>query len=402
MSEPVAKTRTFLLRDARGRNVDAVAQQGRHFSITSQHGAAHDEILAAAPADVRADIEALIAVHLCSGLGTPMHAIANSSHHLREGKFDEAARSLGNAVSVEDLYPVFGEASRRAADPDLVKQYLRKPTEEAKRLRQISRNLKDGVTSFALPKQERELMESIASLLGRRKIERHEIEDIAAGKFDDKTRSHVADALKVKVFNDAITDFVEAKCRGVWRERADAARAALNKPDYRAEGRPAIVDDPTTFEGFIAKWGLEMSLGRARRGDGGPDSRRWTVSISGREGRTENPVSQKVLEIDFGRGNPSEPTLETLMQCLQSEFCSVMNYDRDDWLVEFGFNGDMKTLRKGEAAYDLMRHEQIPRFKEITGGEECFRELMTSVGDNPPMDIEDYDAVTGKGVSPAL
>lgn len=395
MRDLVTKTRTFLLRDARGRNVDAVAQLGRYFSITSQNGAAHDEILAAAPADVRADIEGLVAVHLCDADGTPMHAIANAAYHLRQSDFDAARRSLGNAIPVEDLYRVFGEASRKATNPKLVEDYLKKPADAAAKLVRHKRNLREGVTVFAMPKQVRELTESIASMLGRRKIEDREIEDIAAGKFDSKTRERVAESLRTKVFDEEVAAFAEAACRHVWKARAEAAGAALDKPDYLTDGRPPIVEDPTTFKGFIAKWGLEMTVGHPRRGTGGPESRRWSLQIRGRDGRTGNPVTERVLDIDWGQGNPSTPDLEHVLEALQSEFCSVINYDRDEWLVEFGFNRDMKAMRRGEEAYDLTLHEQIPRFKEITGGEECFRDLMTSVGDNPPMDREDYDAVAG-------
>lgn len=402
MSDPVTTTRTFLLRDAQGRNVDVVAQFGRHFSITSQHGAAHDEILAAAPADIRADIETLIAVHLCDHIGTPMHAIANAAYHLRQSNFDAACRSLGNVIQVEDLYRVFGEASRKAADPKLIEDYLKKPAAAAEKLMRSKRNIKDGVTLFPMPKQLRELTESIASMLGRRKIEDRELEDVAAGKFDTNTRERISESLKTKVFDEEVTAFAETSCRRIWKARAEAATVALGKPDYLVEGRPPIVDDPTTFKGFIAKWGLEMVVGPARMGNSGPESRRWTVEIRGREGRTGDPATEKVLMIDWGQGNPSTPDLERIIESLQTEFCSVINYDRDEWLVEFGFNGDMKELRHGESVYDLALEEQIPRFKEITGGDECFRDLLTSVGNDPPMDHEDYDAITGRnGPSPA-
>jgi hypothetical protein len=393
MSDRVINSRKFLLRDARGRNVDVVAQLGGYFSITSQHGAAHDEILASAPDDVRADIQALIAVHLCDPTGTPMHGIANASYHLREGKIDAAVASLGSVVSPEDLYPVLGEATRMAADPQLVADYLEKPKAKAIKLMSLMERIKRQETSLTHTKERTELTESIASLLGKRKVDEKEIPAIAAGRFDEPTRARVAASLK--------TEFVATRCRAAWDARAAAAKAALDKPHYRVTGRPPITEDPTTFEGFIAKWGLEMEVGPPHRGDMTPDSRRWTLMIRGREGRGD-PNSKNVMWVDFTRGNPAPPDLPMVLESLQSEFCSVMTYERDDWLMEFGFNADMKTLRKGEAAYARLLDEYIPAFKATTGGDESLRELLTSVGDNPPIDAEDYDSVAAKGLSPRL
>lgn len=401
MPDRVINSRKFLLRDARGRNVDVVAQLGGYFSITSQHGAAHDEILAAAPDDIREDIQALIAVHLCDPSGTPMHGIANAAYHLSEGKIDAAVASLGSVVRPEELYPVLGEATRKAADPRLVDAYLETPKAKAVKLMNLIERVKLRETSLSYSKERAELTESIASLVGKRKVDEPEIAAIAAGRFDQATRTRVASSLKNKVFEEAVTEFVAARCRAAWDARAAAAKSALDKPHYRVAGRPPIVEDPTTFEGFIAKWGLELEIGPARRGDLGPQSVRWKLMIHGRDWRNA-PDSDKVLWVDFTRGNPTPPDLPMVLEALQNDFCSVMTYERDDWLMEFGFNADMKTLRKGEVAYDQVLEAQIPAFKAIAGGDEGLRELLTSVGDNPPIDVEDYDAVAAKGLSPRL
>jgi hypothetical protein len=399
MPEPAIKSRKFLLRDARGRNVDVTAQLGRHFSITSQYGAAHEAILAAVPTDVRTDIEALIAVHLCDANGTPMHGIANASYHLREGKIDDAVRALGSVVAREDLYAVLGEATHMAADPGLVRDYLEKPKAKAQRLLAIWRDVKDGARTFVSKKEQGELLDSIASLIGRRKLEESEIAAIAIGSFDRATIERVTESLRTKVFNERIASFAATRCQPAWEARAAAAKAALDKPDYRVEGRPPIAEDPTTFEGFIAKWGLAMEVGPSRPGDTGPSSRRWTLTIRGRKDEADAAATGRVLYVDFGRGNPADPDLPMVLECLQSDFCSVLTYERDDWLTEFGFNGDIKALRKGEAAYDRVLEEQIPAFKNITGGDEALRELLTKVGDNPPLDSEDYETVMAKGAS---
>lgn len=401
MSDHVINSRKFLFRDARGRNVDVVAQLGGYFSVTSQHGAAHDEILASAPDDVRVDIQALIAVHLCDPTGTPMHGVANASYHLREGRIDDAIASLGSVVRPEDLYPVLGEATRKSADTQLIDAYLEKPKAKAIKLMNLLERIKQQETLLTYTKERAELTDSIASLLGRRKVDEKEIPAIAAGRFDEATRARVAASLKTKIFDEAMAEFVAARCRAAWDARAEIAKAALDKPNYRSAGRPPITEDPTTFEGFIAKWGLEMEIGPSRPGDTGPQSKRWTLMIRGREGRTD-PNSKNVMWVDFSRGNPAPPDLPMVLECLQNDFCSVMTYERDDWLTEFGYNADMKTVRKGEAAYDRTLEEHIPAFKATTGGDESLRELLTSVGDNPPIDAEDYDAVAAKGLSPRL
>lgn len=399
MVDDVIKVRKFLLRDAQGRNVDVTAQLGRHFSITSQNGAAHEQILGAATDDVRADLDALVAVHLADATGVPMHAIDNAAYHLRKGDIDASVRSLGSVVPPEALYPVLGEATRRAADPTLIDEYLKKPQAEAAKLVRIRRDVRDGTRMFASVKEQAKIVETICSLLGRRKVEDREIEAFACGRFDEPTRTRVAESLKVRAFYDAMASFVETNCRPIWAERAAAAMAALDRPDYLAEGRPPIDQDPTTFEGFIAKWGLEMETGPARvptseeRWEQMPSSGRfWTLVVKGR-------ASDRTLSIPYGKGNPTPPTLPEVLETLQGDFCSVLTYDRDEWLMEFGFNGDMKMLRRGEAAYDRMIEEQIPAFRELAG-EDALRDLLTSVGDNPPIDREDYDAVAARAQGP--
>ncbi len=394
MSDDPTKSRKFLLRDERGKNVDVEAHVGRHFSITCQNGAAHEMILAAATPEVRADIEALVAVHLCDADGTPMHAIENASYYLRDSKFDQAAAALHSPAPVEELYVVFGEATRTAADPRLVEEYLKAPIAAAARYVRLMEQKRSGERMFVGQKESKELVDAVAAAVGRRKLDDAEIAQVAMGQIDEPTRGRIVAAIRNRVFRDAVAAYVEKGCRAVWKERAEAARAALARPDYRAEGRPPIDRDPTTFRGFAAKWGLTLDPGPASRmtsaeakAQNWPDTaRKWTLTIHGRDGKT--------MRLPFSRGNPETPDLDTVLECLQSEYCSVLSYDRDEWLAEF-FNGDVATIRRGESAYDDSRDVQIPAFMEVAG-EDALRELLTSVGDNPPMDAEDFAALMAR------
>lgn len=384
-----AMIRNFLLVGTDGRNLDVVAKLERlsgnrlaHFSITSQHGAGHDEILKAAesvPADVRADLEALINVHLFDEASIPMHAVPNAALHMSEGNFAAAQRSLAGAGTLEDLYQVHGRAStRHVVEFPAALEAMRKEARDFVALRteaeeSLSLAQKDGSWMRKNRAQNR-LDALVKELEGNRELRRFvgAIGRDETGLVEETRKAHAS-----SILNEELGRYAERTCRPLWIAATDNARVALSKPDWRDERRPAIDRDRTTFEGYANVEGLTLRATPTTRND--PEFKgmnHYACTISGPNGSVELLFSQ-------GSAYRSPPTMETILQTLQSSFGSNETMDEDEYIDTYFCEGGVKAVRRGEAAYRSVA-EQIQSFKTMAG-EEAYAFLMSSVGDNPPL-----------------
>ena len=421
VKDKIILQREFLLRDAEGRNVDVVAKlrslggQTPGFSITCQNGSAHDLILASAPNDVRADIEALILAHGCDESGVPIHAAANAAYFLGDAKFDNAAAVLHGVVPVEELYVVFGECTRRAEDPATMNAYLETVAGRARlAARAIERQRHATVPAMRF-KSTREAIDKVARMLLLGSVTDAEVILFAEGKFSDKIRSGLKASLKKGIFEDAVSTLVAERCFPVWRERAEKAKGVLARPDYRYEGRPPIDLDPTTFKGFAAKYGLELAGISNKRPDGEvKDKFRWDCLLVGKAWRETDSELKKGLNslvLPFTAAVGSEPTLEDILEHMQMEFADVTVYSCDEFLENLGFSGGVKEVRQGEQAYWAVK-DWLVRFKKVLAGDEidpvtglsggdlAFQEFVTSVGDNPPLTNDFFEEAPSPSPAP--
>lgn len=421
MEDKILLKREFLLRDAEGRNVDVVAKlrslggQAPGFSITCQNGSAHDLILASAPNDVRADIEALILVHLCDESGVPMHATADAAYFLGDAKFDNAMAALHGVVPVEELYVIFGECTRRAEDPATMNAYLETVTGRARLAARAIERQRHATFPELRFKSTRESVDRVARMLLLGSATDAEISLFAEGKFSEKIRNGLKPSLRKRIFEDAVSALVAERCLPVWRERAEKAKEALARPDYRYEGRPPIDRDPTTFKGFAAKYGLELASISNKRPDGEVQGKfRWDCLLVGnvwRETDSELKKGLNSLVLPFGAGVGREPTLEVILEHMQMEFADVIVYSCDEFLENLGYSGDIKRVRQGEQAYWAIK-DWLVRFKKILAGDEidpvtglsggdlAFQEFVTSVGDNPPLTKDFFEEAPSPSPAP--
>lgn len=401
MKEEIRMQRHFLLRDAEGRNIDAVGKLYRlggnakaHFSLTSQHGSNHEDILAAAPDDVRADIEAIVAVHVMDEDGTPMHAASNASYHISQGDFPAAHRALAGAGAIEDLYRVHGEAATAASNGAkaevercraLIKDAADTATAFEARIAKGDLAVRRGERTFAFNGKDKEslaeLLKGTGAALGMRKLDLPKLKAIA-GRMPDDLESKIKEQFRARLLNQGVARYADDTCRPVWEDMVARARQALSAPDYRADGRPAIDEDDTTFEGFAKSLGLEFAFERDvnRRDPDWKDSTfyTWTMSQGG-----------KSMSGQFGKGSAHAYGLsvEDVLESIQMDFSSVASNDKDDFLQELGYTDSIESVRKGERIYDQIV-EQREAFVEAFG-EDAFRHLLTKVGDNPPL-TEDW------------
>lgn len=398
--------RTFLLRDADGKNVDVKASLERvggnrlaHFSLTSQNGCDHERILASAPADVAEDLAALAAVHLMDDASVPMHAAANAVYHMRQGDFPAAHSALNGAGAIEDLYRINGEAQTRyvqevtgvtsaihAAASELAAKALR----HHERILSAQERQRTGVSTFAFTKRDAESRDEALAELAKLTGDRKPFPIDRAGELSralpDDVLLRVARKFKDTCFAEAMAVHVEKTCLPAWTVVTDRARAALAKPDYRAEGRPSIDEDDTTFTGFANAAGLTLAFAEDRfRKDPsfkeGSSFYTWTLS------RGDAAIKGKYAK---GSALAKGLTVEELLENLQSDFSTAENYGLEEFLSEMGYdkkgpNGEtvLKNIRNGEKVFKAIA-SQKEDFVEAFG-EDTYRTLMTRVGDSPPM-----------------
>lgn len=382
-------TRTFLLVGTDGRNLDVEAKLERlsgnrlaHFSITSQHGTGHDEIRKAAesiPADVRADLETLINVHLVDASATPVHAVANGAFHMAQGDFAAALRSLANAGTLEDLYQVHGRAStRHVVEFPGVAERLKKEAQDFVALRTEAQEFlasakKDG--SWMRQKRAENRIEALALELEKNRTLRKFVNAIRRDNSDlieEARKSHAS-----AILNEELGLYAEKVCRPLWIAAADNARLALAKPDWRDERRPEIAQDRSTFEGFANVERLSLLTAPTTRSDPAFEGmRHYACTVSGPNGSFELVFSQ-------GSAHRGAPTLETILETLQSDFGAVETMGEEEYIETYFSDGGIQALRRGEAAYRQVG-EQIRDFNAMVG-EEAYAFFVSSVGDNPPL-----------------
>lgn len=382
-------TRTFLLVGTDGRNLDVEAKLERlsgnrlaHFSITSQHGTGHDEILKAAestPPEVRADLETLVGVHLFDTSATPVHAVANGAFHMAQGDFAAALRSLANAGTLEDLYQVHGRAStRHVVEFPGIAERLKKEAQDFVALRTEAQEFlasakKDG--SWMRQKRAENRIEALALELEKNRTLRKFVNAIGRDNSDlieEARKSHAS-----AILNEELGLYAEKVCRPLWIAAADNARAALAKPDWRDARRPEITEDRSTFEGFANVEGLSLLTSPTSRSDwDDKGARHYACTITGPNGSMELVFSQ-------GSAHRGPPPLDSILETLQSDFGSVETMTEDEFVEELFGEGGVKAMRRGEAAYRQIK-EQLRSFKAMTN-DDAFAFFMSSVGDNPPL-----------------
>jgi len=388
--------RTFLLRDANGRNVDAVATleliQGNrqaHFSLTCNNGSAHDLILEAAAPEVRRDLETLARVHMRQADGVPVHGVSNATYHVSEGRYAQAVATLG-AGTVEDLHAVVGAAAARAASGlDLAlttrRDALYRASDELREANEAlsaraERN-RDRFRSVPPPKALAERRDAaandLAKLMGVTEGDATpEAGRAAAGELPERLRQAIRAKLEKDALSEEMLRHVTRVCIPAWGADLADAMEAIAKPDFRAEGRPAIDDDPTTLKGFASAIGATVTSrpNPDRKAEPGCAELLW--DLAGPDGSMSGTwPGPRDMVLDAPR----------LLENFQSDFaCVETARDMEDFLDDLGYaSGGAEKLRTGRKAYETI----VAQREAFTAafGMDAYRSLMTSVGDDPPM-----------------
>lgn len=403
--------RTLLLLNDQGRNLDvtAVLEPGRRFSITSRQGwSKHDEILARAPTEVRDDVAALVAMHLCDADGVPMHAIENSAYLIGQGDLDGAVRSLGVGATMEDVLSVTrardvaltrdGGDALGTAEAEVVGS-AKRCVARAKRVKdaqmnqtslgdmEARRNLNGAVLDFDAAmggrpevvggrRPDKAESDRGAALVGKGRLAEAEV--IArSGALSDKQRAHIRPVIEGRIVQDALRTLVRDRLAPLWKRAADRAVEALAKPDYRVEGRPSPEVDERTYEGFARARGLTLTHGPAV-----PEgqNRRWPCTLRHEaDGET----------YDFRFLCPEAPGIADVLECFQRDMAMVHGRTLDEHLDEMGVSGGVSEFRAAERAYEGCLTEG--RTMRSMLGQEGLRALMCDVGDEPPLLGSDLD-----------
>lgn len=409
MSEQVILRREFLLRDPEGRNVDAVANLAKlsgnrhaHFSLTCQNGSAHDLILASAPEDVADDLRLLAGMHLRDEHGVPMHAVANTITHVRDGNFDAALRTLGRVGTTEGLQKAYGEAaslevSTRAAAVEAHREAVGKSALRFKAAhdvveRQAARR-REGTSYFGPVKRDTmaldEARKELAALLS---VKPESLDDAKALELARNpvlpagVAERVRKANDRKAFEDTFVAYIDKVCLPVWREQLAMAKEVLSRPSYRAEGRPAIEDDATTFTGYVRSIGLDFGFVPATSNPDmtgmGKDARHFRYEMRGPNGTVEG---------HFSKGDPKarSVTAKEVLECHQRDFAMVETMSRDEFIEDLGYASQgVKGVRDGERAYG--RIEEARDAFVAAFGTEAYQALLTSVGDEIPLSQDHF------------
>lgn len=423
MNETTKTERKFLLLDEDGRNIDVVATlrdsgTGAYFSLTSQNGIFTPNA-ASIPEDVRSDLFKLRAVHLAAADGTPMHALANSIYHMEQMKFTDAAKSLGVPNNAKDLIQIYAEIEDDLeCEPDNGRpnplderlDAIKKAAEAVKKAR-VEFMANRGVGTFGRPEEVylRSLMAYDRMRLTGKPFPLYEKIDGTIVKKQEKIKlferkypwvreteapaylpvqaekETIKKSVRSALLAKAVADYVERYCRPLWVEAAVEARRILALPDFKDARRPDPSVDPKTFEGWMANNGISfivVRLGPSKSPEfkGGND---WTYTFTTKDGRE--------FSDSFSTGSAIKSvTAASVLENLQMDCASIAYHpDRDQWLRDFGYDTDVKTLRKGEKAYDATVRIEAA-LKEFLG-KEAYVALMTEAGDNPPLRAEDFE-----------
>ncbi len=407
-------SRTFLLLDRDGRNVDVTAdlkshsRQAPYFSITSQNGCNHDVIVASAPKEVLKDIKALVDLHLCDFQGKPMHAVENAIYHLNKAEFEKARQALGAGFPVEEMYKVHAQVAalidgRAEIDPvrEAVSERIRlaKAVLTAKEV--AAQEMKDGSSMF-MPRQEAYI---VAIKRYQAAKERRDYKSILKsgipaperaafvkafekGKLFDEVKSleryapeGIVEAIKAqlapKCMREAVEDFVDRMCAPKWAAAAEKGRAILEKPGFRTEARPDPAVDPKTFDGFLATNGVKFEARMV-----GPskhptfrNSLEWVCTLTG-------AMCSMTMPYFLGSAHGSTPpSAATFLETLQMDISSIEGHNCDSWMEELGFTENVASFRAGQKAYEQII-ENRAELQNVLG--DAYPAFMTEVGDNPP------------------
>ncbi len=413
-------TRQFLLLGPEGRNLDVRTGFDRHFSVTSQRGANHEQILAAAPPEVVEDLATLVSLHLCDADGVPMHAVANAAYHILNEDYDAAVRSLGVGATMDDVMGVVrhkalaitqegGDALGKARDA--IRQAADRVAVCSKRVSQDrtdgrsfidTSNLHAALLNFraALSAMEPEVpvgsRPSAAQRTAGKKLEDGGWVDkalaVAASGLGEKSLTALRQTVGRKLVDEGVRKLASERLAPSWSAAAAKGREILDKPDFRLAARPEPDRDPRTFRGFATLNGLSLSTNRSwRTGREGSERNWWNVTLA-HEGTGETYVT------DFM--GPTKPDVETLLESFQTDISFVTFDDMEAYIEGMGVS-DLKSVRDGEKAYAGSVEEG--RSLRSMLGPEAFKALMTDVGDDPPVSPEAWndDVFLGPEGTPA-
>lgn len=385
--------RRFLLLDAEGRNLDVTAKLEKlsgnkdpYFSIGANQGGRKEILAAEMPEDVRADVEALIAVDGAYPDIGHAHALENGIYHLQNGDFQAAHRTLMGAGPIDDLYLLAGRAASRHAVE--FGEEVRSKTERLKGLASDMLKAKAGMEDRAgegwmAKSRARKAATDLATAL--REEFRVDASDEAklrklategpGESFVREVKARHAKACLAELLGKHILE----TCRPVWQEATRKAMEALTRPDYRDERRPPIERDERTFTGFAATRGLALTATPIRdRTDGidFPNGRHFSCKIAS---------ADVCIFLEFSQGHAvrQEPTIETILESLQGEYGSVHERSRDEFIDELFSPKTAAGFRMAERSYDLS--VRTGASLRMLLGEDDFRFLMSEVGDNPPL-----------------
>lgn len=416
--------RKFFLLDEEGRNLDVVAQirdsgTGNYFSVGSQHGFFKRDP-ASLPEAVRDDLHKLMALHLAGEDGSPMHAFLNATYHLQNLRFTDAAESLGVPGNARDLINIYADVEAMVTDkgpenPVRVRlEAIKKATAAVKAARAKFAKAKSedvglyGRAGLACAQAEDNYLRAAIAydrmrqtgddvsrekptgtrLEKQKQIDRFErvyrwIKDdrISLDVLNSEIEGEVKENVRKRLLAQAVRDYVERVCRPLWQEAAVEGRRLLSLPDFRDDRRPDPNVDPRTFKGFLAANGVSFDAKKVGQSSH-PTFKgliEWSCTFSANDGR--------VYALPFFSNDPL--TADVVLEHLQSQSASTMGYDdRDQWIKDLGYDDGIESVRKGEREFDeIIRNDAAMR---AFFGETAYTSLMTEVGDNPPLRVEDF------------
>ena len=355
MSETILKSRRWSLVDDNGYRLDVVAKlaslgsQEPYFSVTSQRGSNHDEILAVAP-----ELTPVVRMHLCTKGGVPMHGLANLVYHLRNGDFDKARAHVCDAASIDDLILVAGKAAM-ASRQDVLDENMElaaRLKEQKARLLDLEKNELNTARFFAKggSKAKADLTESIKTLT-------------------DRLMPKGINKAEMKAYEGHIRTYMNDTLLPVWRSLSVEAEGVLDGPDVVAENYIPLEDDASSFAGFARYYGLTLeAVKNFKLSEYSPpkgEYRRfsWDCALVTADGFR--------MEFPYSFGNPDDkPSVERVLESLAMEaqsgagdfknFCDECGFDKDSrsayatWEACVEIKGKLCDLIGEEAVQFLM------------------------------------------------
>ena len=352
MKDQIIKQRSFKLVGKDGRRLDVVAKlyslggQRPHFSVTSQFGSNHEQILEVCP-----ELEKVVRLHLSDANGYPAHAVENLDYYLRNQDFEKAHSHIREAASIEDLMILAGKAALK--EKEVFNATEKRVNEEKKKLDGKVKALDEKIRVA-----EKEQLHMRKSLLQR---DRKKIEEELTSLANPKTEAAAA--------RKAIVQEFVGKIAPIWKKEADEALAFLDGNDFVAGNWINREADETTYPGFLATRGIEFEILKSEPSTNksmptGSTTYHCVFKLDGRKlslpfhqgpGIADAPNAVRVLETIAGDARTGLMSFR--------EFCSDLGYDEDS--------------RSSYATWEACR--KVAEDLEKLLGEEGFRFLLEKV-----------------------